>query len=144
MELWLQILVGAALVIAIGAGIAFIGFILSARRLLTAAEHSLNDLLRLAAELRRSLIPAIENWTAVAHRLEETLRAAEPGLNSFRYFADTLRAIADRCHSVEERIYRRLVPPLEEITALISGVLKAVTTFVRFFTNRSRQKATVP
>ncbi|GBD06414.1 hypothetical protein HRbin21_00206 [bacterium HR21] len=141
MELWLQVLLGVVFGVAIGVGIALIGFILALRRLLNTAEHGLNDILRFVAELRRSLIPAIETWTTAAQQLEKTLRDLEPGLNSFHHVAAVLRTTAERFQSLEERIYRRLAPPLEEITVLVSGILKAVTTFVRFLTNRSRSES---
>lgn len=140
MELWLQVLLGIALGVAVGVGVALIGFLLALRRLLNTAEHGLNDILRFVAELRRSLIPAIETWTTTAHQLGKTLRELEPGISSFQQVATVLRSTAEHFQNLEERIYRRLAPPLEELTVFASGILKAITTFLRLLTNRSRSE----
>ncbi|MCS6966395.1 MAG: hypothetical protein NZ473_06485 [Candidatus Kapabacteria bacterium] len=138
METWLQFLLGFVLLIGIGVGVAIIGIVLRLRRTLQIVENGIGEFIRLLAELRRSLLPAIEAWGAAAQRLDRTLRETEPGLASMQRFASLLRTMAEHLHSVEERVYRRIMPPLEEVTTLLTGALKGLAVFVRFLTNRAQ------
>jgi hypothetical protein len=110
--------------------------LLQLRKAVAAVSLGVEEGLRLIGELRRLLLPALEVWTATGQRLEKTLRDAEPAVASAGRFVTTMERIAQRIESVEERVYRRLARPLEETTAILAAVLKAISTFVRFLTNR--------
>jgi len=144
MEIWLQILLGIALVAGTITAIAFLGLLFQLRRLVRTAESGFGELLRTLAELRRSLIPALEAWTAAAQRIEKVSLQLEPTLSSFSRFAATLESFSQHLRTLEEHIYRRLLPPLEGLTALLTGILKATTAVLRFVTNRSKAQKHTP
>ncbi len=140
MEVWLQILLGVALSVGILAAIVLIGALIRLRRTLELVESGVEELLRLVADFRRSALPAIDVLTSVMRQLETDLRSLEPSLTNIHRFTAGLAAIATHLQRVEERVYRRLVPPLEEVTSIVVALLKAFSTFVRFLTNRSSKE----
>jgi hypothetical protein len=136
MEWWLVVLLVVVAAVIVAIGIALIALLLQLRKAVAAVSLGVEEGLRLIGELRRLLLPALEVWTATGQRLEKTLRDAEPAIASAGRFVTTMERIAQRIESVEERVYRRLARPLEETTAVLAAVLKAISTFVRFLTNR--------
>lgn len=141
MEVWLQVLLGIALSIGTLAAIAFIGLLVRIRRALEIIEAGVEELFRFVADFRRSALPALEALTSVMHQLESNLRGFEPSLANIHRFTAGLAAIATHLQRVEEHLYRRLVPPMEEATSIVAAFLKAFATFVRFLTNRSSQQS---
>jgi sensor domain CHASE-containing protein len=140
METWLAVLLAITLLVAIAVGIALIALVVRFLRVLRTAEEGISEVLHVLAQLRRSLPAAVEAWTTTTQRLDKTLRELEPSLTATRSFVETLSAMAGHLRTVEERLYRRLIPPLEEVVSLLTGALKAISVFVRVVTNRRSER----
>ncbi len=138
MELWLQVLLAIALGTGIIAAAVFISFLIRIRRTLELAESGLGEFMRLLLEFRRSVLPAVQSLTSATQRFEKALQDLEPSFTNVKHFVATLATIMDHFHQVETRLYRRLIPPLEEATTVVVALLKAFSTFVRFLSPRDR------
>ncbi|MCS7176599.1 MAG: hypothetical protein NZ960_03080 [Candidatus Kapabacteria bacterium] len=138
METWLSVLIATAAIVLLTIGFVLVRLLLQLQRIFRTVEISLHDLLRLLGELRRSLIPGVEAITTAAQRFDRILNQVEPSLGALQRFLAILQGIAEDVRSLEQRVYRRVAPPLEDAAALISGILKAAAVFVRVLTRRHR------
>ncbi|MEN3027021.1 MAG: hypothetical protein ABDH31_04845 [Chlorobiota bacterium] len=141
MEVWLSVLIATVVLVLLSVGFVLVRLLLQLQKLFRTVENSLHDFLYLLGELRRSLIPGVEAITTAAQRFDRTLNQLEPSFGALQRFLAILQGIAEDARSLEQRIYRRVAPPLEDVAALISGILKAATVFVRVLTRRQRSTA---
>jgi uncharacterized protein YoxC len=96
-------------------------------RLTTTMEAVGNDV----SEIKSQAIPLIEKATTVMQRTDVAMTKLDGSLDNLENGARALRGIAEDTRKLEQEVLRRVQPALEDITSLVSGAVKGLSTFIR-------------
>ena len=88
------------------------------------------------SEIKQQALPLIDEATVVLQRADGTLEKLDGVADQLTAGSSAIRGIADDARALEQHVVGRLRPSIDDLTDLVSGSVKGVTTFVRSLLDR--------
>lgn len=82
-------------------------------------------------DIKYKLLPVLDEAKTMLMHAGNTFEQADIELEKIGKGADTFIAIAEDVRRLEQQIIGRIQGPLEDVTSVVSGVLKGVSVFAR-------------
>jgi len=101
-------------------------------RITTTLEQMGNDV----SEIREQAVPLIDESRLVMRRTDATLVKLDGAMDQLAAGTSAIRGIADDARALEQDVINQLRPSIDDLTGLVRGSVRGVTSFVRSLLER--------
>ncbi|MDZ4746676.1 MAG: hypothetical protein SGJ05_11845 [bacterium] len=82
-------------------------------------------------EIKSKLLPVLDEAKTMLYHASNTFEQADIELEKIGQGADTFIAIAEDIRRFEQSVLSRIQGPLEDVTSVVNGAMKGISTFAR-------------
>jgi len=87
-------------------------------------------------QIKDQALPLFDEATMVLQRADTTMAKLDGAVDQLAAGTSAIRGIADDARALEQQVVDRLRPTIDDLTGLLAGSVKGVTSFVRSLLDR--------